>query len=421
MTISRSEIAFRCGHESLGIVFAAFTHQLLNKARQDNIERLLFVARDGHLLLRLAELFLRSEPRCDSPQLGYLHISRRVVALSATPIIGPKEVAAVLRVRSDGDPVSRFANYYNLPEASLRKIGECSNDPLQLIDSSGGRALVKHARASQLAALTAYLEQESVFGTKRTALVDVGWKASIQCALNRIYCDRPEFSPLHGYYLGLWSDDPRHTIPSSSLFQGLISDMRRGRSVSEGAAWHSAFIIEALCRADHGTVIDLLKDAGKGIIPLHDSDTASRRAEMRSESLREPIIDGILEYTHAYLASGRAGMPNAEDSLRRARSALIKLSFLPSASEIETLGKLIHTESHAPNWSTALISGKRTHPLKSPRIWLRGLRSPWRGGYIAWTLGVFGGHVFKGLENVFARIPPQMKEHLRQWLLRVSH
>ncbi|MBK6906786.1 MAG: hypothetical protein IPH08_06780 [Rhodocyclaceae bacterium] len=420
MTNSQREAAFQCGRECLGIVFAAFTHQLLIEARQANIERLLFVARDGHLLLRLAELFSHMPAHSDSPQLSYLQISRRVVALSSTPTIGPSEIAALMRIRSEGDPVSRFANYYALPESALRNIAPNSNDPLHLLRSADGQKLVVHARATQLGVLTSYLEQESVFGTERAALVDVGWKGSIQRALNQIYHDRPGFSPLHGYYLGLWSDDPHQAVAPDELFHGLISDMRHGRGVLEGAAWHAAFIIEALCRADHGPVISLAAESNKGIVPVYGSGTASRVAEMRSESWRAPIIDGILDFARTYVASGRASTPSAEESLKDARHALVNLSFFPSSSEIEILGRLIHTETHAPNWSTPLIADQSTRPLVSPRTWLRGLQSPWRGGYIASTLGIIGSHAFKGFENISARFPPHIKESLRQLLFRIS-
>lgn len=393
-TIEQS--AYRLGHATLGPVFVCFAHLLLRQARRTNCERLGFLARDGELLMRVVEHLPQLTGEDARPALTYLHLSRRSTTLAARPqldVATLTEADAIRAGRSSwklrldylGLTVARFAKVFQRLGLDLDAPLPAQEDAHALLADAEFLATVAQQRAEQRETLSSYLAQMAVGEEPPCLLVDIGWRGSILRNLERTFGGTPGFRTPAGAFFGLWAEQGAlSALPPGTV--GLISDQRRGRCVTEGAAWYAAFLLEAVCRADEGVVQGYALTT-RGIEPLLAGDSPARTAESASRCVAKAVRQGILDYV-ATCGAELSWQTATDSELRcRAQRRLRRLAFLPTAEEIAVGTQLVHTESHDPDWAAPLIATTRAHPLRSPRHWLAGLSSPWRAGYIRSTGG----------------------------------
>jgi len=164
-----------------------------------------------------------------------------------------------------------------------------------------------------------------------------------------------------GLYLGLWADDPG-AIPTGLDCTGLITDLRRRRRLDEAGAWYVACLLEAICRADEGTTVGY-RCAGNTVVPILAGPGPARSAESRSQEVvaqvRAGVIEGIAE--RHFLTSAN-NLQLRSDAQRR----LLRLAFFPDAGEIVVASHLVHTEGHAPDWSSPIVLDDRAARLGRP-------------------------------------------------------
>lgn len=402
------DAAFVLGYSTLGPVLAAFAQLLLAQARACGWDRLAFVSRDGDLLREAVSRFVQAGPTGRPPQLSYVHFSRRATALPAARRVDAAALRAQQRIRAPGSLMDRVLDYHGIAKATLP-----ADLAARLQGANAGAALgdarlmawVDREAKEQTELLAAYLQQQGLAAATGLALVDVGWRGTIQAALNRTFAGDPSFRPLPAAYLGLWggADDPP-TAGAMSI--GLLGDWRRGRHLLEAAPWHLALVLESVCRARHGTVLGYRRAADGGVQPVHAEQGPARRREQEQEAVTCRIREGILAAIDVCARLPMAA-PRLQPGLRRqAQWRLLRLAFFPRRSELQVLATLVHTESHVSDWSPALVSPDRPSPWRTPRRWLAGLASPWRGGYVAATGGWGLSLVYFGIEAVLAACRP---------------
>jgi hypothetical protein len=117
-------------------------------------------------------------------------------------------------------------------------------------------------------------------------------------------------------------------------------------------------------------------------------------------------------------AKSRDGESGEKRLRRRVQRRMLRLAFFPRAWELEAVAAMVHTESHAEDWSQPLVSPVRVHPWRSPRRWMEGLSSPWRSGYVAATGGYPFALAFFCLETILTASPPSLRRRLREWVLK---
>jgi FMN phosphatase YigB (HAD superfamily) len=414
--------ALRLGFESLGPIFAAFCHLLLVTSRQHGFERLAFIARDGDLLRRATSRLALSAHCIDVFRFDYVFFSRRSTALPYLRKLDAETLRQILEIRADGPCFERLAAYLCLDinavpdDISGRHYHERSDLEAVLGDPRLHEA-VAAARDRQESVLKTYLQQEDLFRSENTALVDVGWRATIQTALNQTFAKYPDFLPLPGIYAGLWSESRPLPDPAASAW-GLLGDARRDRSVLEGAVWQLAIVLEAVCRAPHGTVIGYQQDQAGCVHPVLSAVNASHEAERACAETVARIQEGILAYIDNYGASIGPALRVPRGLRQRGQWRAFRLACFPRRWEIQVLGDLVHTESHAEQWSVPLICMQKPSPLTSPRRWAAGLSSPWRAGYVAATGGPLLSLAFVLAEVTLYRFPGlrrQLQETARRW------
>ena len=208
------------GANVAGPMIFFFVRWVLEKAQQQGIKRLYFLARDGQILLKVADI-IKERWRYDV-ECKYLYVSRQALFCPAIENIGEFELFW-MTMRDwhkfiSVDEVCRRTNIkpadlkeslyrYGFPETAwgknlcpdeLRRLRRCLKDPLVqdiIIDKTG--ACFKNA--------SGYLNKEGLSEDGYSAIVDLGWSARIQFAMSKIINKaglRPQ-GGFTGFYLGL--------------------------------------------------------------------------------------------------------------------------------------------------------------------------------------------------------------------------
>lgn len=309
-----------------------------------------------------------------------------------------------------------FQCYYNAPDELIRhharRLGAESGseaDLRRLLCDAEAAADLAEAFLPMRERVRRYLMQEEVL-CDRTALVDIGWRGSLQ----KILLSESKTWGLpapHGYYFGLWDEDSA-SFPENAT--GLITDQRRGRGLKEGSAWHAAFLLESICRASHGIVAGFAEDAGGRIQPVHIEAGETREAERQSARTQVRIQRGVLAYAEWFAETYPITVTDEKAIRGATQRRLHKLAFFPTGNEREIGRLLVHSEPTSDGSALWLIAGSGPG-LKG---WIAGLRSPWKGGYLRAHGGAIASGIFCVLEGLISRLPPGTKPAIRKLLIR---
>lgn len=425
--VSHSE-RYKFGRDILAPIFAAFSYLLLQEARAKNLKKLGFVARDGELLktacIAMAEAMCWPQP----PSFHYLYLSRRSIALPWLGGVNARSYAEAKSATGRHFNLDVFLNFLGLNvEPLLPQIARNGLDRFSPLNEFAQLAplltdpefnwIVEQEREDRTRTLRGYLKQAGFFDTPGSALVDIGWRASLQVGLTELFAEDSTYRAPMGLYLGYWHENGVLVSPSCRV-TGLLADYSRSRSLLEGAAYYLSLPLEAICRATHGTVLGYRNlSSDNSFIPVLAS---SREHEcIEASEWLEPVHTGLTDGLVVVGQHWRTHPPEANSLRRKTQWKMLRLAFFPSAKEVATLGKLRHTEGHLPGWSRPLIEiGQR--PWQNVRQWIGGMDSPWRSGYIAASGGKFFATSFLLLETLLSALPLSAKKHLRKFAEYIS-
>jgi len=419
----------RIGHDQLGPIFANWARLLLRTARRRGVSRLFFVARDGDFLNAVAARMLEAQGCKDSLERSVLRLSRRVCHLAAHPAIDDNSIVDAFSIRAGNPRLVGLLRQHGLSDRSASAAMHAANlaantrlgslrQARSLLDNAPLREVVRSESERCRAALLAFLDQSGAFGGN-AALVDIGWRGSSQRNLEAALLPVGPARLPGWLYLALWRDDGRRDeLPENS--EGLLGDLRRDRSLAEGAPWYSAFLLEAICRANEPTLENVEDRGGKIITELASEMTASREAERTCWNVVAALRTGILDHVGVAAIDATADALTDADLRSQAQHKLLRLGFEPTREEIAIGRALVHTESHDPEWSSPLVLPGNRSPWSSPRQWFAGLASPWRGAYVMDTGGQRAAKIYRTFESALLALPPWVRGTLRDVAVRFA-
>lgn len=194
----------------------SWTVWILRRAREDGVERLYFLARDGYVSYRIACGLCRKY-KIDM-ECRYLYCSRYSLRV---PMYSRNIDQALDLICSPGPGVSlrRILIRAGLEDESIRKMegGFPEIDPGRILTRNelikvhgqlqGDREFLNFLKKASLCrwdALQSYLKQEGFLEDGRIGIVDSGWSGMTQKLLMDVLvrCKSPH--ALHGYYFGLY-------------------------------------------------------------------------------------------------------------------------------------------------------------------------------------------------------------------------
>ena len=372
--------AFNLGVTVLGPVMAAFDAFI--EARRTALARegarvaIGFLGRDGLLPYRVWQ--------ASHDETGaYLEINRRVSLVGSADTLEPLSELLSRVVKIDAPTfvdivkvqppaVMNFFAQYPDGIASGRELADALPDlmdPREITDIAAG------IRSRLLAYIRAKIANFD--DCTDLILVDLGYSASVQKSLRRIFDREGIRTRLHGVYL-LTLDDAFDDVADDDTAEGLISDRIVTPHVKRMLIRNVA-LLEQLCCSDEGSARDY---RGGEVLREGDQRPAAQLA------LANEVQSGALAYASRArgLAPRYALQPDADPAVaaRWATAVLGRLLLLPDDDELVLLGGIRHdvnlgTQALAPLLDANLINdciiarGLSTAcTAPAPPMWLAG-------------------------------------------------
>lgn len=347
----RSRIAAACAaapeqpFREVALALLLFVLELRNDAHRRGFARLAFMAREGQFLKRL---FDRVESTCAGPgreriETSYLYVSRRATFMPSLQSLDAERFEVLFRQYVRISAVDFLASLGFTREQSLEFCAEAGCNPQaeqqHFPSSDAMRALLasprfrqgyETRRTWQRTALMAHLEACGVLRSD-TAVVDVGWKGTIQDNLARLLPDG-----LTGYYLGLVAPG---AMDARNRKHGLLFDFRQRTSGSIFDETRSLF--EVLLAADHGSVREYRTDAAMVEPVLEHNDEEHELHATQVASIQEQLMARF----ERLLALWATGALTLHELRRQSIGLYRRLAYRPSDREAALFAELSHYEN----------------------------------------------------------------------------
>ncbi|MDO9710921.1 HAD family hydrolase [Paracraurococcus lichenis] len=365
------------------ILLLGYTLFVLSEARKRGIDRVYFVARDGYLPWQIAQ---RLAPRLlPGARLHYLYASRRAVVLPARMndlawVAG--EIAGSLSGQTLDTAFDVIGTAREQTAAMLRELGM---DPSMRLGQGAGqaevlrllegqRAFFTARMAERRAALLAYLRQSGFLEPGPRIVADIGWRGSIQEALQMSGGLRPD--EVFGCYVGLWPNALRERLNPGNA-AGYLFAFGHPRSAMDVVADGYA-VPELFFSAPHGSTIqyEMAGEIAHPNLAVEQEPGASSRRRafevIERECLAEiEMLDTILDGAWEDGVDPCSALVDLEQLLTR-----------PTAEQVKAINRVPFISGINAERITALVNPVPLHEwVLWPQRTLRRIgRSPWRGG-----------------------------------------
>jgi predicted HAD superfamily hydrolase len=255
-----------------GPLLFGYVFWLLHEAKNRSIGRLYFLARDGQILLTIANEINNAKGL--GLDLRYLPASRSAWFLASNATGTAAERAAALipdQAAVVGDILKRIDVSPHSVEEQLQAWGYADEaDRLRSIQGHAELDRIKSmlstpplseliASRSNEESLTTleYFEENDLLDGTALAIVDIGWKGRLQRALAKLLRQRGDSTLPTGFYLGLRESPPAREV----------GDCLAYFSESDALSINPS-LAEVFCSADHGTVITYKRSSDAVVRPL---------------------------------------------------------------------------------------------------------------------------------------------------------
>lgn len=290
-------------HEA-GVTLAApslalFIERLHAAARRDGRRHLFFLAREGQPLLRLFERYqdLLGLRGPDRVTCHYLLASRRACYVASLRPLPDEDFAGLFR-QYRRISLGEFLASLRFPESEAaqiaRQLGARLDEPeadfptsacfTRLLALPAFATSYESLRRTQGDNLRTYLDSFGVdLAREGLALVDVGWKGTIQ---DFIAATLDGSAPVHGYYLGLLAAGQPLAGKQGLLFSDIGGQSPGFRVLAENRS-----LFEILLCADHGSALSYDRAADGSVSPVLE-DAPEEAAYLRNQVA--PVAERVL-------------------------------------------------------------------------------------------------------------------------------
>jgi hypothetical protein len=373
---SREGVFEAVGREALGPLLHSYALWLHERAREDRVEKLFFLARDGYMM---QQAYRAAVPVAEQIPNEYMFASRRLFNFAAIKRIDAGSLHLLMGDRVEmpvGQYLKRIGLEVNDYLNELQEAGFSSPDQvvtaadrpeLQALFEALEGPIVKAARRERALVLR-YAKQLANWGRERCAIVDIGWHGSLQESL-RVVLGLPR-GQLHGYYFGLEA-----TSVAGEKMAAYLDERRPGQ-------WYSSWRTFKRCRelfevfftrSLEGSIVGLEEVEPGRFEPIRDIVT------MPAATARG--IDALQLEAVAQISAGKP-LPRRE-VLRRLRRLLSR----PTTAEAAVLGDIPHQEGFGGYGREDKLASPRyglRQYLLRPGALISELRTTfWRAGYLA--------------------------------------
>ena len=331
-----------------GPTFFFFVWWVFEGAKKKGIERLYFVARDGQILLKIAEL-IKERWQYDI-ECRYLYSSRQAWAVPAIEDIGEFEIDWMVKRDLVGFiSINMILNRINLRPDEIKDTLKSYDFPEDSWDSNLSRRGLARFKSflkeksvknkiisiadSRFNYTAGYLKQEKLLEDVSYGIVDTGWTAISQFALSKIL-DKLNKRPkegVKGFYLGL--KEHKKVYKDDKLFSFLfdLSSSIRNYNLRNDA------IYEMFAAADHGKTVGYSKK-DETFSPVLDKPINKEAVEWGVETQQGSIVKFADEFTKHC----KKDFVNEKNAQEVSSAVLNRFIFTPSLAETTAYGEYVH-------------------------------------------------------------------------------
>ena len=297
---SYPELGFLYG----GTASVGFLQWIKQQILQDEIDHLLFLARDGYTLERLA----RSRQEFGRVNFKYFMGSRVSLTLAAINHNNFYQFLPFLLSGSDGLLVCELLERIGVSVPSPKVMDDLGlSNQVRIspqIHKEIGRFLYAYRweiiKVAQLnrRALYAYLRELGIREGDKVALVDVGWNGTTQQAFELAACNLVNLQT-QGYYFCLADTPKRVLLSQSQRMKGLFTSETVSPALIS-KVYQNRVAVEVLFSAPHHTVIGL-QPSKQGVEPILDPGRMPNENQDTILKTIEAINQGIECFNACYL------------------------------------------------------------------------------------------------------------------------
>lgn len=210
---------YEIGNKISGPIFFNYVLWVLKNAEQKNIKTLYFLARDGFLLWKIAQIL--SKKLGMDIECRYLYCSRYSLRLPTYHFIEEKEAMELIfsnsneitlknifvRTGFDKNDIEKVLNSLGIntdinEESSYQKVNSIKN---KIFESAIYQKLLEEKSVNAYNNITAYFKQEKIFDYEHIGIVDSGWTGSMQRSLRQIIEHNGKNVKITGFYFGMFT------------------------------------------------------------------------------------------------------------------------------------------------------------------------------------------------------------------------
>jgi predicted HAD superfamily hydrolase len=374
------------GYTYMGPMLEAFVQWLVSKFQANDMQKVMFLARDGFILNKAFELLKKyNYHQFDH---SYVYASRRSLLFPAIK----KMDEPTLKFLCSGKSLSVADHLTRIgidPQANLAKIHAAGfNDMRHRVNSDAELQMLRilyvsleseilHEAELERSSFVKYLEYLKLSDFKKIALVDVGWHGTLQEAISQHLTDWDWHGELNGYYFGTFAPTAQKIqnglrIESFTCHCGEPENLLRTVKAS-------VEFFEWFFSAPHGSVIRFKQNNTGKIMPVLEENSFET---YRIETSHKAQL-AALEYIEDKLRIGKPwGLRNKtpEEGL----SMISSLLHEPTFEEACQLGNVPHVEGFGESREVNYLakpSGKLFNPIYLMNLRRDYGKSHWKTGF----------------------------------------
>ena len=396
----------RLGYEIGGPLYFTFLHWLLKNARQEKLDRLFFLARDGHYLRGACEALAEragfgieavemaaSRRLLNLPQVTALDHSSMPFLLTPNPNLRVRHF--LTRIGIDPEPLAEKihrAGFASLDDIITTPGGVFRSEKdhhamhqliVSLKDTILSRAAAERERLQKYFSQIGFGEQSG----GSFAVVDLGWQASsaraLQTWLNlQATAATRQPNPLRAFYFGTWHFAQTAVEAGcrlSSFFFHLDKPPERRALVSE-----SVELIELFFGAPHPTIVGLCEGTDGRMEPVFGSAEHNDEHSAHIARMRERAVDFVRDA--AALAPPGEILDWTGSGIGYLEAALGRFLRRPTLEEARVLGALPARDSFGGDTPTRPLAqlpspwDRLIHPARLRHAFQHAF---WKKGFLA--------------------------------------
>lgn len=344
-----------CAYNTVGPVMFEYTSWILHQAQQQGLKKLYFLARDGYLLQKIAELICHKH-NIDI-ECRYLYCSRFSLRMPSYHLIGDEMydlllnngyyvTAKSLLMRARLTESERNDMYAELgitePDRKLA-YNEFTDICSELRKSERYKKLVLEKSRQAYPVTIEYFRQEKLFDDDAIAIVDSGWTGSMQRSIRQLVRSAGYNGRIVGFYFGMYAK-PRETADGEYLTFYFDKDSNTKQKLK-----FNNNLFECMLSADHPMTLGY-EHSDSRITPVFAEEYSADMSRLVQEQ-----IAGALRYVqdnNVYSADY-----SEQDSRKKTYRLLKRFMVCPTTEEVALYSNFLFCDDVSETYRLSLADG----------------------------------------------------------------